>query len=134
MDRGIALHRSHGHEIVEVEPGVFRIPSTTGRGFYRVNLDAETCECRDFENRRCVCLHLFAATIFTAKRKCRKTTDRPQRRHGQPSESPGDSHERPGGNRTPRQDTPALQRPEGSLRGILVDPARLAQTAEKLGV
>jgi hypothetical protein len=31
MDRGISLFRERGQEIGEVEPGVYRVPSTTGR-------------------------------------------------------------------------------------------------------
>jgi hypothetical protein len=116
MDRGIALHRSRGHEICEVEPGIFRVPSCSGGGFYRVNLDAETCECPD---RDPACKHMFAATIFTAKRTCRRVTaDRPQRRHGQPRERQRDGHGQRRGNRSAPADTTTPRRSEeGSLRG-----------------
>ena len=54
--------------------------------------------------------------------------------YGQPSESPEDGHGRPVADRTPHPDTTASPRQSESRRGLLVDPARLAQTAEKLGV
>ena len=81
MERGICHFRERGHEIREVEPGVYRVPASEGGGFYRVDLDRERCECAD---RALVCKHQFAATIFAAKKKCRRgsTTTRPQRRHG----------------------------------------------------
>lgn len=80
MERGICLFRERGHQIREVEPGIYRVPSSTGRGFYRVNLERETCECRDHQHRRVRCLHFYAALIFAAKR-CRRAVGRPKRRH-----------------------------------------------------
>lgn len=80
MERGICLFRERGHEIIEVAPGVYRVPASEGGGFYRVDLERGACECKDFENRRCICLHIFAATIFAAKR-CRRAVGRPKRRH-----------------------------------------------------
>ena len=101
MERGIALHRSRGGEIIEPEPGIYRVPSTTGRGFYRVNLDAETCECPDHEHRQVRCLHFYAALIFAAKKRCRRASTRPERRHGQPREDQRDGARRGRGNQGP---------------------------------
>ena len=133
--RGIALHRSRGHEIREVEPGIHRVPSSTGRGFYRVDLERETCECPDHEHRQARCLHVYAVLIFAAQKKCRRaTTERPERRHGERQERPGDTSPRRGGNRPQRPDTTTPRRSEeGSLRGVLANPERLAKVAERLG-
>ena len=113
MERGICLFRERGHEIVEVEPGIFRVPASEGGGFYRVDIERQRCECAD---RAPVCKHLFAATILAAKKRCRRATDRPQRRHGQPRED-----QRGRSNNTPeRPGVSAPQRSEeGSLRGAV---------------
>ncbi len=86
--RGLALLRERGAEIREVAEGVYRVPSTTGRGYYRADLAAGTCECPDHEHRGALCLHLVAATVVEARQGCRRrrrtTTERPGRRHGSP--------------------------------------------------
>ncbi len=127
--RGIRLFRECGAEIREVEPGVYRVPSTTGRGYYRADLATGTCECADHEHRGAFCLHLVAATVAEAKRRCRRrtTTERPSRRHDGRTERP---QEQPDGQR--RGSGPS--RRDGSLRGVLADPARLEELAERLGV
>lgn len=67
--RGLQLYVDKGSEIVEYLDGSFGIPSATIPGWiYNVVLEAETCECRDFEIRGGVCLHQITATIFAAKR------------------------------------------------------------------
>jgi hypothetical protein len=38
QQRGITLFRERGQEIVEVEPGVYRVPASEGGGFYWANL------------------------------------------------------------------------------------------------
>ena len=97
MQRGICLFRERDHEIREVEPGIYRVPSSIRRGFCRVDLERETCGCKDHEHRQVRCLHFFAATIYAAKRRCRRATaDRPQRRHGQPREDQRDGARRGG--------------------------------------
>jgi hypothetical protein len=132
MERGICLFRERGHEIVEVEAGVYRVPASEGGGFYRVDLNRQTCECKD---RAPVYKHLYSVTIFAAKKRCRRAIDHPQRRHGQPSGSPGAPAAHPVDNTPAPGHTTTPRRSEGdSLRGILVNPDRLAETAKKLGV
>lgn len=80
-----------------------------------------------------------AKALLAWSRKHRRGTHRPRRRGcGQHREDRRDGHGRPGGNRTARPDTTTPRRSEevgsDSLRGVLVDPERLAQTAERLGV
>ncbi len=105
--RGLALFRERGHEIVEVGEDTYRVPSTTGRGYYRADLTSGTCECADHEHRGAFCLHLVAATVTEAKKRCRRTacttTERPARRHGGPRDDrrdparPSDTPRRRGG-------------------------------------
>ncbi len=85
--RGLRLFRERGDEIV-VYPttGEYGVPSRTEDGvFYRVDLDAETCECPDSSKGKHTCLHLVAAE---AKRReaARKIAPepRPQRRNSAP--------------------------------------------------
>lgn len=119
--RGIVLHRSRGHEIIEVEPGIFRVPSAAGRGFYRVNLDAETCECRDHQHRRVCCLHFFAVVIFAAKRRCRRAAGSPGPRRHAPVQRP--AHGAPDTNRDDRRQGSGPSRTKtrrsDSLRGAV---------------
>ena len=136
MERGIGLFRKRGHEIIEAAPGVYKVPSCSGKATYAVDLNRERCSCPD---RVTPCKHLFAATIFAAKKRCRRaTTERPQRRHGQPRENQRDGARRGGDNTPAAPDISAPRRTDevgsDSLRGVLVNPERLAETAEKLGV
>ncbi len=68
VSRGIALFEEYGDEIVRYLDGTFGVPSRTDEGVvYVVDLEAETCECKDFEIRRVGCMHQAAATIKAAK-------------------------------------------------------------------
>lgn len=77
--RGIALY-SHMHQEIETQhAGIYRMPSSRGRGFYRVILkqDGESCNCPDRRGHSLgVCKHITAALIHDAKRptyRIRKT-------------------------------------------------------------
>lgn len=107
--RGIALHRSCGHEIIQVEAGVYRVPASEGGGFYRVDMEREICECRDHQHRRVRCLHFYAALIFAAKKRCRRATARPDRRHS--VQRP--KRERPTNNTPAPRDTTTPRRTDG---------------------
>ncbi len=125
--RGLALFRERGHEIAEVSPGTYRVPSCTGEATYTVDLERAYCSCPD---RAEVCKHQVACTIVAAKKRCRRAarpTGRPTRRHGQTTPRP---QEQPDGQ---RQGSGPSRRDDG-LRGVLVDPARLEELAERLGV
>ncbi len=125
--RGLALFRERGSEITEVSPGTYRVPSCTSEATYTVDLERAYCSCPD---RAEVCKHQVACTIVAAKKRCRRAarpTGRPTRRHGQTTPRP---QEQPDGQ---RQGSGPSRRDDG-LRGVLVDPARLDRTAERLGV
>ncbi len=96
------------------------LPRAREAVFYRVDMERETCECKD---RAPVCKHLFAATIFAAKKRCRRaTTERPQRRHGQPSGSLGAPAVCPRDNTSALRDTTTPRRTrevKDSLRGAV---------------
>jgi len=66
--RGIALYEERGHDIQQIECGLYSVPSCTGRGDYLVHYGdtAESCECGDNQRRGMVCKHLYAAALFTA--------------------------------------------------------------------
>ena len=128
--RGLALFRERGHEIREVGEDTYRVPSTTGRGYYRADLAAGSCECRDHEHRGAFCLHLVAATVAEAKKNAgcrRQRTGRPAgtpgRRHGERQDDPRDDRRdaaRP-------SDTP---RRRGGSYGL--DPARVRANLERM--
>ena len=46
--------------------GVYRVPSQTGTGAYRVTIDGlfPTCSCEDFDANRCDCKHIIAARLW----------------------------------------------------------------------
>jgi hypothetical protein len=70
--RGIALYRDHGKEVVRVYPGVYSVPSCSGETFYTVHLaPRERCDCPDFQRHHKPCKHLFCATIAAAKARAR---------------------------------------------------------------
>jgi len=125
-ERGLAHFRERGHEIVEVSPGVYRVPGSKGAA-YMINTEHEYCSCPD---RISPCKHMFAVTIAEAKRRCRRRRTaprRPSRRHGEISPRPTEHRRAPG-------DIGGPGRADGSLRGILTDLGRLDQLAERLGV
>ena len=66
--RGLVLFRERGLEIRPLADGSWRVPSCSGPRFYAVNLEAESCTCPDFRNRRQACKHIFAAVIAASRR------------------------------------------------------------------
>src|SRR5215216_4968096 len=68
---GVALY-SEMHEAIETQyAGIYRIPSATGRGFYRVILKetGESCNCPDRRGHALgLCKHTICALIADAKR------------------------------------------------------------------
>lgn len=48
------------------EPGHYRVRSSSGRGYYMVDLGEGTCTCPDFVRRRSKCKHLIAAEEVAA--------------------------------------------------------------------
>jgi SWIM zinc finger len=85
QQRGLALFQEYASEIVEISPGVYRVPSCSGGGYFRVDLETGTCECVDYQYRGERCKHLYAVEIVAAKRRCRRQrTRRTGRRHSAP--------------------------------------------------
>lgn len=66
-ERGLALYRDRGAEIVRILPHVWSVPSCTGTTTYVVHLDRQTCECPDFERHHKPCKHLYSAQVKAAK-------------------------------------------------------------------
>ena len=82
--RGLALYRDRGDEIVVYLDGTYGVPSRTQEGvLYHVDLEAGTCECPDATCRKVSCLHMVAAE---AKRVglARKSPARRRRRCSAP--------------------------------------------------
>lgn len=72
--RGLQLFRAIGNEIAVYLDGTYSVPSKSEEGLvYHVDLEAETCECRDHEYRPSwgPCCHQVAATIYRAKHRNR---------------------------------------------------------------
>jgi hypothetical protein len=85
--RGLALFRERGAEIVAYIDGTYGVPSRTQDGvIYRVDLDRQSCECPD---RHSPCLHLIAATAKHARiqmdgaRKMEEVRERARRRRAE---------------------------------------------------
>jgi hypothetical protein len=76
--RGLLLYNS-GPDFAHLEGSLWGVRSSQG-GFYRVDLDAETCTCPDFEHfgseHDVCCKHLIACAIAPATRRQRRE-DRP---------------------------------------------------------
>ncbi len=55
---------------ITFDRGIFRVPSQTGTGAYRVTLDGlfPTCTCEDFDTNRCDCKHIIAARLWRMHR------------------------------------------------------------------
>jgi len=47
-ERALKLFADRGHEIKHEDADLYLVPSCTGRGFYLVDYEAETCNCADF--------------------------------------------------------------------------------------
>jgi hypothetical protein len=64
-DRGLALYRRGGIE--RISRDVFIVPSRTRRRVeYLVDLERETCQCRDHQRTGAPCLHTYAAMLYRA--------------------------------------------------------------------
>ena len=72
LSRGVALFRERGDEIERTDAHTYRVPSSTGEGFYLVYLDLRACTCPDHPAAKAKgarCKHFYAAEIFAAKRR-----------------------------------------------------------------
>jgi uncharacterized Zn finger protein len=70
--RGIALYRDYGEEVVRVYPFTYVVPSCTGATTYTVHLSPrERCDCPDFQRHHTACKHVYAAVTAAAKARAR---------------------------------------------------------------
>ncbi len=60
--RGVALAGN-----VEAHGDLYTVEASGGGYWYTVNLDGETCSCRDYRRREDACKHVYAATLVAAK-------------------------------------------------------------------
>ena len=79
-ERGLALYRERGGEIVVYLDGTYGVPSRSVEGvIYHVDVERGTCECPDSACRKATCLHMVAAEAKRAEIP-RKEAPRPIRR------------------------------------------------------
>ncbi len=74
--RALELHRTRGHEIREISPNVYEVPSCSGAGSYTVEYGGvvESCDCPDAEfHPEFSCKHILAVAIRSAKRRRPRT-------------------------------------------------------------
>lgn len=65
---GLALYRERGEEIRSLGAGRYEVPSRTYQGKrHEVNIERETCSCKDATNRGRMCAHIFAVVIAMSK-------------------------------------------------------------------
>jgi hypothetical protein len=70
--RALKLFRERRHEIKEVAPNLYRVPSCTGDRVYTVDYGLERCSCPDARRHpELSCKHLIAIGILVAKRRAR---------------------------------------------------------------
>jgi hypothetical protein len=70
--RALKLFRERRHEIKEVAPNLYRVPSCAGDRVYTVDYDLERCSCPDARRHpELSCKHLIAIGILVAKRRAR---------------------------------------------------------------
>ena len=51
---------------VEAHGDLYTVKSSEGGFWYTVNLEGETCSCRNYQRREEACKHLYAVTIIQA--------------------------------------------------------------------
>ena len=56
---------------VERHGDLYTAEASSGGLWYTVNLEGETCSCRDYQRREEACKHIYAVTIFRA-RQCKR--------------------------------------------------------------
>jgi hypothetical protein len=69
--RALKLFRERRHEIKEVAPNLYRVPSCTGGRVYTVDYGLERCSCPDHALRGANCKHILVVGILVAKRRAR---------------------------------------------------------------
>ncbi len=57
---------------VEAHGDLYTVESSEGGFWYTVDLEGETCSCKDYQRREEACKHIYAVTIFRA-RQCKRT-------------------------------------------------------------
>ncbi|MET0754441.1 MAG: transposase, partial [Pyrinomonadaceae bacterium] len=72
METAINPREIKGHDIarrytIKELNGIWFVPSTSGKGKYKVSLQKQRCSCPDYELRRERCKHIFAAQIAFEK-------------------------------------------------------------------
>lgn len=72
VQRGVRLHREHGHLIERIAAHTYRVPSCTGTGSYVAYTDLRFCTCPDHPRAKSAgerCKHVVAAEIVLSKRR-----------------------------------------------------------------
>lgn len=64
VERGWILHNLG--KVLRDGP-LYLVESTKGNTVYHVDLDRDTCTCKDWRRRQQPCKHIFSAVIFNAK-------------------------------------------------------------------
>ena len=68
QQRGAAILREKGSKIRQIVEGRYLVPSQAqNSGAYLVDMEAGSCSCPDFEERRLRCKHLWSVLILTRK-------------------------------------------------------------------
>jgi len=75
--RAIALYIERGHEIVQVAPNLYWVPSQDGQREHLVSYpvqpgESESCSCPDSTFRRATCVHVYAVALRYAKRAAQR--------------------------------------------------------------
>jgi hypothetical protein len=62
--RGLDLYRSRRSEFERITGDVIEVPGSERGAYYRVNLEAGSCECPDHRRRGGTCKHLAAGELY----------------------------------------------------------------------
>lgn len=69
--KGRSIAQENFERIVELKPGLWKVPSASGGGFYLVDLNEEyyKCDCGDSQNRNTLCKHYYAVRYVKSRTK-----------------------------------------------------------------
>ena len=76
---GVKIAQKNFDKIVELKPGLYKVPSASGGGFYLVDLNEEyyKCDCGDSQHRNMLCKHYYAVRYVKSRTKrCVRCTRR----------------------------------------------------------
>jgi len=86
-EAGEELAAARGHEFERTGEHTFRIPSSSRKGFYEVDIEKNGCTCPDKQKSRRICKHLWSAATYAFEMPSYRVEQRGTTYYGDPSYS-----------------------------------------------